>query len=65
MQASRERDRCKRAVWEAAISIEMPEAARGNITAVPAPQTSENRICPNELQKGRGQRWRAAWFNEI
>jgi hypothetical protein len=53
------------AVLEAAISIEMPEAARGNITAVPAQQTSENRIYPNELQKGRGQRWHAAWFNEI
>ena len=54
MQATRERDSCKRGVLEAAISIEMPEAARGSITAVPAPQTSEIRICPIELQNGRG-----------
>jgi hypothetical protein len=46
----------KRAVLEAAISIEMPGAARGNMTAVPAPQTLANRIYSNELQKGRGQR---------
>jgi hypothetical protein len=64
MQVTRERNSFKRAVLEAAISIEMTGAARGNITEVPAPQTSEDRIHSNELQKGRGQRWRAAWFNE-